>query len=79
MQTFQALYPAILEQPIPNRPDLIRKKIQKDVVLTSTLTGIVLGQMTVEEINAYWVGRTALAKRLRTMLTERLIDALMSN
>lgn len=74
--TLSFLYPAILEQPIANRPDLIRQKIQKDVVLSSILTGIVLGQMTPEELDSFWAQRSALTKRLRSMLTLRLIDAL---
>jgi len=75
VSTFRHSFPSLEEQAVANRSALLRQKIQKDVVLSATLTGIVLGQMTEEELAIYWNQRAVLAKRLRSMLIERLVDA----
>ena len=54
------------------RREYVRTTLQKDVVLRQQLAGMVLGQFTEAEYDAYAADARANQKRLVAMLTQRL-------
>lgn len=56
------------------RLDYITNAIQKDVKYRNVLKGMILGQFTLEEYEAYSKNSSALNKRVMTMAIKRLQD-----
>jgi len=52
--------------------------IQKDLGLRNVLIGIVLGLLTAEEVNLYYLHETEYRRRISKMIIERLADQLVA-
>lgn len=57
---------------LENRMQYIERAIQKDIKFRNSLKGMVIGQFTVEEYEAYIENSSALNKRMMNMVIERL-------
>ncbi len=58
------------------REDYIRNQIVGDKNIFIELRGMILGQFTVLEFETYTMNHTELSKRIKEMLTQRLISAM---
>jgi hypothetical protein len=58
------------------RQDYIAHSIQKDIKFRNTLKGIIIGQFTIEEYNAYVKKSSTLNKRMMNMVIKRIQDQL---
>ena len=60
-----------------NKLKYIENAIQKDIKFRNSLKGIIIGQFTVEEYEAYIQNSSALNKRMMNMLIHRLKDQML--
>ncbi|MCL9981115.1 MAG: glyoxalase [Bacteroidia bacterium] len=71
-QSSEAKYPP-LEKDLEN---FVRVKLQKEMVLRNVLMGMILGLMSVEEIDFFARHKSELSRRLVNMLVQRLTDGI---
>ncbi|MBT8186159.1 MAG: glyoxalase [Croceitalea sp.] len=62
------------EFPLAGRLEFIEKSIQKDIKFRNSLKGMIIGQFTIEEYNAYITNSSSLNKRMMNMVIERVKD-----
>ncbi|WP_024771157.1 hypothetical protein [Aquimarina macrocephali] len=62
------------ELSLEKRFDFIENAIQKDMKFRNSLKGMIIGQFTVEEYQAYMENSSALNKRMMSIVKERLQD-----
>jgi len=60
------------ELSLENQLHYIENAIQKDIKFRNSLKGMIIGQFTIEEYNAYIKNSSALNKRMMSMVIERL-------
>jgi hypothetical protein len=58
--------------PVEKKLEYIENAIQKDMKFRNSLKGIVIGQFTIEEFEAYIKNSSALNKRMMNLVKERL-------
>lgn len=67
----------------PSEPTMLRQFIQArvsaDHVLSNTLTGMVIGLFTTDELFSYREHRTEINKRIRHLLVTRIFDGITQN
>ncbi|MBT8244278.1 MAG: glyoxalase [Winogradskyella sp.] len=56
----------------------IENAIHKDMKFRNSLKGMIIGQFTVEEYNAYIQNSSALNKRMMNIVKERLLDSVQA-
>ncbi|MCW5515190.1 glyoxalase [Muriicola sp. Z0-33] len=56
--------------------EFVENAIQKDIKFRNALKGMIIGQFTIEEYEAYILNSSALNKRMMNMVKERLKDQL---
>ncbi|WBU89116.1 glyoxalase [Cellulophaga omnivescoria] len=61
---------------LEKRLEYIENAIQRDIKFRNALKGIIIGQFTVEEYEAYTLNSSALNKRMMSMAITRLKDQL---
>ncbi len=59
---------------LPKRLEYIEHAVQKDMKFRNSLKGMIIGQFTVEEYEAYIQNSSALNKRMMNMVVERIKD-----
>ncbi|MBT8237307.1 MAG: glyoxalase [Croceitalea sp.] len=62
------------ELSLAGRLEFIEKSIQKDIKFRNSLKGMIIGQFTIEEYNAYITNSSSLNKRMMNMVIERVKD-----
>ncbi len=62
------------ELTLPKRLEYIEHAVQKDMKFRNSLKGMIIGQFTVEEYEAYIQNSSALNKRMMNMVVERIKD-----
>lgn len=62
------------ELTLQKRMEYIENAVQKDIKFRNSLKGLIIGQFTVEEYEAYIQNSSALNKRMMNMVIERLKD-----
>ncbi|WP_324027492.1 glyoxalase [Maribacter sp. BPC-D8] len=62
------------ELKLEKRIDYITKAIQKDIKYRNSLKGMIIGQFTIEEYEAYVQNSSALNKRMINMVVKRIQD-----
>lgn len=74
-QSSEAKYPP-LKKDLEN---FVRVKLQKELVLRNVLMGMILGLMSVEEIDFFARHKSELSRRLVNMLVQRLTDGITTS
>ena len=62
------------ELDLDKRQEYIENAIQKDIKFRNSLKGMIIGQFTIEEYQAYILNSSALNKRMMNMVITRLKD-----
>ena len=62
------------ELTLPKRLEYIEHAVQKDMKFRNSLKGMIIGQFTVEEYEAYIQNSSALNKRMMNIVVERIKD-----
>ena len=65
---------AFYELDLEKRMEYVENAIQKDIKFRNSLKGMIIGQFTVEEYQAYILNSSALNKRMMNMVIARLKD-----
>lgn len=58
------------------RENFVRHRLQKDTITRNILIGMILGQMTLEELAFYSLNKNELSRRIVTLLTQRILGNL---
>jgi len=74
-QSSEAKYPPLKK----DSENFVKMKLQKEVVLRNVLMGMILGLMSVEEIDFFAQHKSELSRRLVNMLVQRLTDGITTS
>ena len=65
-------YESFLKMPLPNRLEVISNSIRSDLRLRNLMTGLVIGQFTLDEYEDFITGEAEHSRRLADLLVQRI-------
>ncbi|WP_411030811.1 glyoxalase [Spongiimicrobium sp. 3-5] len=68
---------AFHEMSLEKRMEYVENAIQKDIKFRNSLKGMIIGQFTVEEYEAYITNSSSLNKRMMNMVIDRVKDQIL--
>lgn len=74
IQLFSQNMPPFKSKEWTEQKQQITEKIQKDPYLSALLSGVILGMMTPEEVTEYRENSKEYARRLKSMLLQRILS-----